>query len=385
MSDGSGTRRLIGEVLSEIIEEARGGVKKTAVGLMASGSELGCEELILGAKLAMENDPSLRVVMIGPKPDDIGGLEWIETSGGEAGLSLAMERALGDGEISAAAALHYPFPLGVTTVGQIVTPARGRACFVASSTGSAAAERVEAMLRNAIYGIAVAKANGRKDPSVGILNLDGAQTVLRALNKLREGGYRVKLASSIRQDGGALLRGNDLLAGAADVCVADTLTGNVLMKIFSSWNSGGGYEASGWGYGPSVGEGWNKVVSIVSRASGAPVIANALSYAARSARGGLPERVSEELALAKKAGLDEIIAGIRGKNMAEEEVAMPAAEPAGAEIHGIDVLSVEDAVKALWKAGIYAESSMGCTGPVVKVASKNQEKSVETLKTAGYL
>ena len=26
---------------------------------------------------------------------------------------------------------------------------------------------------------------------------------------------------------------------------------------------------------------------------------------------------------------------------------------------------LEDAVKALWKAGIYAESGMGCTGPIV--------------------
>ena len=36
------------------------------------------------------------------------------------------------------------------------------------------------------------------------------------------------------------------------------------------------------------------------------------------------------------------------------------------EIQGIDVLTIEDAVKVLWAHGIYAESAMGCTGPVIK-------------------
>ena len=92
----------------------------------------------------------------------------------------------------------------------------------------------------------------------------------------------------MRKDGGAILRGNDLLAGSVDVCVTDTLTGNVLMKLFSAWNTGGNYEALGWGYGPSVGEGWDRVVSIISRASGAPVIASALSMNARCVKNVLP-------------------------------------------------------------------------------------------------
>lgn len=60
---------------------------------------------------------------------------------------------------------------------------------------------------------------------------------------------------------------------------------------------------------------------------------------------------------------------------AEEDVKAPAAEPTDEEIHGVDVLEIENAVKALWKAGIYAESSMGCTGPVIKFAKHNEEKS----------
>ena len=56
-----------------------------------------------------------------------------------------------------------------------------------------------------------------------------------------------------------------------------------------------------------------------------------------------------------------------------------------AEIHGVDVFSIEAAVKELWKAGIFAESAMGCTGPVVKVQSRSVERSREVLSKTGYL
>ena len=191
-------------------------------------------------------------------------MDWIETPACDADVARAMENALAAGTIAGAVALHYPFPLGVTTIGKVLTPARGKPCFIASSTGTSSPMRVEAMLRNAIYGIAVAKADGISDPTVGIINLDGAQTVLRALQKLSSGGYKINFAASIRKDGGPILRGNDILAGSADVCVTDTLTGNVLMKLFAAWNTGGDYEALGWGYGPSAGDGWDKVVSIIS-------------------------------------------------------------------------------------------------------------------------
>ena len=60
-------------------------------------------------------------------------------------------------------------------------------------------------------------------------------------------------------------------------------------------------------------------------------------------------------------------------------------EPTEEEIHGIDVLSVDDATRELWKAGVYAESAMGCTGPVVKVPRKDLERAEGILKSAGYL
>ena len=158
------------------------------------------------------------------------------------------------------------------------------------------------------------------------------------------------------------------------------------MKLFGAWTTGGNYEAMGWGYGPSAGEGWNKVISIISRASGAPVIASALSLNASAAKNGLPAIVAKELAAAKAAGLDDLIEAMQPKQAAaEEDVKAPAAEPTDEEIHGVDVLEIENAVKALWKAGIYAESSMGCTGPVIKFAKKNEEKVKEVLVAANYL
>lgn len=387
MEERNATKKIIGEVLAEIIEDVKSGcVKKISIGLMAYGSELGSEELLKGAALAMHNDPSVNVVPIGPKVEGFEQMEWIETPACESDISKAMEDALDKGIISGAVALHYPFPLGVTTIGKVLTPARAKPCFIASSTGTSSSNRVEAMVRNAIYGIAAARADGIVSPNVGILNLDGAQTVLRALQKLSEGGYPITFGSSMRKEGGAILRGNDLLAGSVDVCVTDTLTGNVLMKLFAAWNTGGNYEALGWGYGPSAGENWNKVVSIISRASGAPVVAGAITLNARCAKNGLPAAVAEELKLAKKAGLDEVIASLQPKQASsEEDVTSPPSEPTDEEIHGIDVLEIEDAVKILWKAGIYAESSMGCTGPVIKMAGARIEKAKAVLKENGYI
>jgi betaine reductase len=128
------------------------------------------------------------------------------------------------------------------------------------------------------------------------------------------------------------------------------------------------------------------VISIISRASGAPVIANALAFNAAAVRGKLPALVADEMARAKRAGLDDIIAALQPKPAsAEETVTPPPAEPTDDEIHGIDVLSIEDAVRALWKEKIYAESAMGCTGPVVKLPAKYTEKAKEILKANGYL
>jgi len=376
------TRRLVGELLEEILAR-KGGPGPTKIGLMAFGSELGAAELAEGARRAMEEQDGLEVTLIGPPLPESGDLRWIETAPCEADVVAAMESALREGVIEGAVALHYPFPLGVATVGRIVVPGNGRELLIATSTGASATDRVEAMVKNALLGRAVARSLGHSAPSLGVLNIEGAQAALRLLKGLVEGGYPLNFGRSGRSDGGALLRGNDLLSGAVDICLCDTLTGNVLVKLFSAFTTGGSREALGWGYGPSVGEGWPSVVSIISRASGAPVMAGALAFTARAVRSGLPRLVEEEFALARKAGLDRLLQ--REAPKTEETVTPPPAEPTDEEIHGIDVLLLDDAVRSLWKAGIYAESAMGCTGPVVKLAAARKTEAEVILLKAGYI
>lgn len=380
-------RKLIGEELAGIVKTARTGGPVTKIGLMASGSELGAEELLRGALEASRSYRDIQVVMIGPKRGKAQGLEWIETAGDEQAVAQGMEKAIEDGSIDGAVALHYPFPLGVTTVGRVLTPARGKPMFIASTTGTSATSRIEAMVFNALYAIAVAKSTGIENPTVGILNLDGAQTVYRCLRELAEKGYDICFGESVRKDGGAVLRGNDILAGAVDVCVTDTLTGNVLVKLFSAYSTGGSYESLGWGYGPSVGKNWKYVVSIISRASGSPVIANSIRLTADAVQGKVVLRVKEELDRAERAGLEEILSAMATAPKASEEgdIKVPPAEPTDEELHGVDVLSIEDAVRELWKHGIYAESAMGCTGPVVKVASARVAEATEILREKKYL
>ncbi|MDD4675276.1 MAG: glycine reductase, partial [Syntrophaceticus schinkii] len=65
--------------------------------------------------------------------------------------------------------------------------------------------------------------------------------------------------------------------------------------------------------------------------------------------------------------------------------AAPPSKPVSAEIPGIDILQLEDAVNVLWSNNIYASSGMGCTGPVILVASEDKANSVQLLKEAGYL
>ena len=135
----SDIRKLIGEALAEIVSDARSGGPRISVGLMAMGSELGAEELARGARLAQENSSRIGVVMIGPRIPGFGDLAWIETPDCEEDVAKAMEKALSDGRIAGAVALHYPFPLGVTTIGRVVTPGRGKPMILASSTGTSAA------------------------------------------------------------------------------------------------------------------------------------------------------------------------------------------------------------------------------------------------------
>lgn len=315
------------------------------------------------------------------------GVHTVTVSNEEEGHKK-MEQMLDNGEIDGAVTMHFPFPIGVSTVGHVVTPAKGKEMWIATTTGTSSSDRIEGMIKNAVYGIIAAKAGGNSNPSVGILNIDGARQAEIALNQLREGGYPFTWVSSSRADGGAILRGNDVLQGTPDVLVCDSLTGNILIKMLSAATTGGSYESVGYGYGPGIGKGYHKLIHIISRASGAPLIANALVDAAAMVRGKVFEISDTEFAAAEKAGLEKILSARKSAGKAQdnaEDVKCPPSEPCTASIPGIEVMDLEDAAKALWKAGIYAETGMGCTGPLVMMSEANHAKALDILKATGYI
>ncbi len=353
------------------------------IALTGMGSEHGEENAMAAAKMAAAR--GVDVYYIGTLTAE--GVTTVPVANEEEGHKK-MEQMVESGAVDGAVTMHFPFPIGVSTVGRAVTPARGREMFIANTTGTSSGDRIEGMILNAVDGIIAAKACGVADPTVGILNVDGARQAEMALNQLKEGGYEFRWASSARVDGGAVLRGNDVLQGTPDVLVTDSLTGNVLIKMLSAYTTGGSFEATGYGYGPGIGQGYEKLILIISRASGAPLIANALQYAAELVRGKVFEKARAEFAKAEQAGLSKILAARKAAQKpaaAEEEVKAPPAEPCTASIAGIEVMDLEDAAKALWKAGIYAETGMGCTGPLVMMSEANHGKALEILRQAGYV
>lgn len=387
MSDN--IKNIIGKVFNDIADAVETGQfgQKIRVGITVLGSEHGVENIVKGAELAQKRNPATEVVLIGPKAETELKIYEANT---EEEQHKKMEELLDSGEIKSAVTMHYTFPLGVSTVGRVVTPGKGKEMFVATTTGTSSAHRVEGMVKNALYGIITAKAMGVKKPTVGLLNVDGVRQVERALNELKANGYDFSFAESMRAEGGSVMRGNDLLTGTPDVMVTDSLTGNLLMKIFSSYSTGGDYEATGFGYGPGIGEDYERTILILSRASGVPVVANAIEFAASLAQGKVMEISKEEFDKANKAKFADILKGLRKDTKKEStedegEVVAPAKEVVTGSISGVDIMELEDAVIALWRKGIYAESGMGCTGPIVMVNEAKVNQAVEVLAKAGYI
>ncbi len=382
-------RSAIAEVFEEMAQAIETGTigQRIRIGLTILGSEHGPEELVRGAELAQKEYPNIQVVVIGSGVQT--NLETVATLD-ENEAHRTMDEMLLNHTLDAAVTMHYNFPIGVSTVGRVITPAKGKKMFLATTTGISATERITAMLKNTVYGIAVAKACDKANPTVGILNIEGARQVERALKKLKAGGYPIDFAESARTDGGLVMRGNDLLMGVPDIMVDDSLTGNVFIKVFSAYSTGGDYEAVGYGYGPGVGEAYDRIICIVSRASGAPVISGAIKFAADCAKGSLMEKVKTEFNAAKKAGWDDLLKSLSCTlspvDQDEEKAATPPAKKTVTDsISGVEVMQLEDAVQVLWKENIYAECGMGCTGPIVMIAPEDKEKALELLKEKEYL
>ncbi|MBN9648701.1 glycine reductase [Terrisporobacter glycolicus] len=360
-------------------------VKIPKIAITTIGSEHGEKNVIEGALKAIKSNIS--VTTIGSESAE--GLKHVKTDCEKEAHEL-MENLLDSKKVDGAVTMHYPFPIGVSTVGRVITPEKGREMFIATTTGTSSADRVEGMVKNAIYGIITAKACGIKKPTVGIANVDGARQVEIALKTLKEKGYDINFAQSDRADGGIVMRGNDLMTASADVMVTDSLTGNLLIKMFSAYNSGGKYESVGYGYGPGIGKDFNKLIMIISRASGAPVIEGAIKFAAELVNNNVHNISKEEFAKVEKVGFSEVLQGLKKSKpqvsaTTEENVESPEKEVVTEQISGVDVMDLEDAVKVLWKNKIYAESGMGCTGPIVLVSPANVDKSRALLTEAKFI
>ncbi|MDW7668859.1 MAG: glycine/sarcosine/betaine reductase complex component C subunit alpha [Bacillota bacterium] len=386
MLHSENTKKMIGDIFLDIangIESGQFG-EKTRIGLTTLGSEHGVENLIKGAEIASKKHPDMKVVLIGPKADTT--LETIIAKTEEE-MYEKMEELLDNKYLNSCVTMHYNFPIGVSTVGKVITPGLGKEMFIATTTGTTSVNRVESMIKNAVNGIIAAKSTGIENPTIGILNVDGAKQVEIALKKLKSKGYEVNFGESLRADGGCIMRGNDLLTGSVDVMVTDTLTGNILMKMFSSFTTGGSYESSGYGYGPGIGENFHRNILILSRASGVPVVTNALEYGMKVSNGNISKIIKDEYEKSNKAGLKEIIKEItKEENPAKKQnIQKPEKEVVTAQISGIDIMDLEDAVKVLWKEKIYAESGMGCTGPIVLVSDNKFNEAICVLQNRNYI
>jgi glycosyltransferase involved in cell wall biosynthesis len=376
-------KKVIGETMMGIAEGIESGSfgSKIKIGLTTIGSEHGQDNLIKGAELAQKKNKDLEVVLIGK--NNHSNLETIEVEN-ESDMHKKMEELLESGYISGCVTMHYNFPVGVSTVGRLTTPGKGKETFLATTTGTSSVDRSEAMVKNAIHGIIAAKASGIDNPTLGILNLDGARQVEIILKKLSSKGYNINFAESVRADKGSIMRGNDLLQATADVLVTDTLTGNILMKVFSAYTTGGSYESLGYGYGPGIGEKFDNLILILSRASGVPVVANSISYAKDLVLGKVKETRKTEFKKLKDIGFEDILKELNSskevtKKKDKSDLKPPKKEIVSEQIAGIDILDLENAVESLWSKGIYAESGMGCTGPVVLVNEANLDKSKKIL------
>jgi hypothetical protein len=378
-------KQIIGKVFNQLADTLISGEygQKPRVAITALGSEHGEDNIYEAAALAAKS--GVDVTVIGTKSVEGIKTEFVQS---EDESHKKMEELLNSKEVDAAVTMHYPFPIGVSTVGRIITPGKGKEMFIATTTGTSSTDKVEGMVKNAIYGIITAKACGVKNPTVGILNVDGARQTEIALMKLKNQGYDINFATSQRADGGAVMRGNDLLMGSADVMVMDSLTGNLMIKIFSSYTTGGSYESLGYGYGPGIGEGFDKLILIISRASGAPLVKGALEFAGELVKGNCLEIAKQEFEKANKAGLKEILNSIKAAKKpqeAEEEVKAPEKQVVTFQISGVEIMDLEDAVKLLWKNGVYAESGMGCTGPIILVNDANGQKALKILADNEYI
>ena len=148
-------KQTIGKVFDQLADTLISGEygKKPRVAVTALGSEHGEDEVYKGALAALKY--GIAPTVIGTKADERVNAVLAAS---EDDAHKRMEELLDSGNVDAAVTMHYPFPIGVATVGRIVTPGKGKEMFIATTTGTSSTDKVEGMVKNAVYGIITAKA-----------------------------------------------------------------------------------------------------------------------------------------------------------------------------------------------------------------------------------
>ena len=105
--------------------------KRPKIALTGMGSEHGEENAIEAAVLASRK--GVDVYYIGSLTAE--GVTTVPVANEEEGHKK-MEEMVESGEVDGAVTMHFPFPIGVSTVGRVITPAKGREMFIATTTGT---------------------------------------------------------------------------------------------------------------------------------------------------------------------------------------------------------------------------------------------------------
>lgn len=391
----------INERIAQLFEKTAESLEKgeigssIPIGITTIGNEHGHNTMIEGAILAKKLYPNVEIVLIGEENDT--GFETVVVDNTR-DMNIVMEEYLDTGVIKAAVTMNYNFPVGVSTVGKYISPSTGMPVYISATAGLSSQGKISCLIKNAINGIIVAKATGVKKPSIGMLNVEGAGIAKKILCEIIKSGYEIDLGQSIRyKEEDVILRGNDLINPNVDVIVCDTLTGNMIIKFFSTYASGGNFEATGHGYGPAVGDGWEKNIVIISAASGPAVIANAVKYAYDMVKGEISRVSRREY---RKLSQTDYLTLIRNKTdhiipAITEDFSLVNENDVGNEIRkcqeftetivGIDMMEVDSAKKILDDNNIENVIAMGCVSPVIKVSMDDLAQSLKILKEKGFL
>ena len=125
--------KMIAETFLEMAQGLESGSygKRPKIALTGMGSEHGEENAMKAALMAAKD--GVDVYYIGSLEAE--GVTTVKVADDEEGHKK-MEEMLANGEVDGAVTMHFPFPIGVSTVGRVVTPAKGREMFVANTTGT---------------------------------------------------------------------------------------------------------------------------------------------------------------------------------------------------------------------------------------------------------